>query len=687
MRLAMLKKSFAGLAVFLLLQPSGLVRAQDRPTNHRELVNQFYISPDKEPKLSQADLIALIQLRVKYVFVLYQENRSFDSYFGTFPGAEGLYSHPAAETPGFTQELVNTDGSVTTIQPFRIGPYDQCGNSTVNGTASPTTCYAADTDDIDHSHFRMVAKMDIQSNDVPLMDKFAVTEEIKYSAGCCSSTSTTNPSLKAKQFGELSMAHEDCDTVPLLWGYADKFVLFDHIFQTMTGPSTPGNLAIIGAQSGQTQWVLHPNLAYTANGASGPGVPVVNDSAPLWGSPNDPNQPNPLVPINPTDFGTPSTTPIPSICSNDFSVVTQCNLTFATLPLTLAGRQLKELTESDRDPGSDLADVKDDVGFITGLGQYSVPFGWYEEGYDKEVTDPNEGGVDADGTHASYITHHNGPQYFGYVSNNPSMVKQLHGLGDFFNAVENRTLPKQGGVFFVKGGYENLFNLKPGDPDTTVQANFPGDDDHPGYSDGQISEAMVAQAINAIAASPYWYQCAIIITWDDSEGDYDHVQPPIRSFGPDGTAITNGPRVPLLLISPYARTHYVSQSQGSQSSVVKFIDAVFNLPPLALLPDEYGARQLGQQKYGQTDLGPEDALTPGITDLLDAFSPSRLMRRADALPPYYVTYSEALIDTLPSSWGFGGCNYLGITTTDRQLGITNVVPSDFNPRPSTNANK
>src|ERR1035438_9760656 len=133
---------------------------------------------------------------------------------------------------------------------------------------------------------------------------------------------------------------------------------------------------------------------------------------------------------------------------------------------------------------------------------------------------------------------------------------------------------KQGGVFFVKGGYQNIFGFKPADPDTTVQANFIGDDDHPAYSDAQISEAMVTEAINKIAASPYWSQSAIIITWDDSEGDYDHVPPPLRTYGPDNSLISNGPRVPFLLISPYARTHYVAHAQGSQSSVVKFIDTV-----------------------------------------------------------------------------------------------------------------
>ena len=588
----MLQKFSVGLLVLVLLQPSGLLLAQNGPGNHRELVNKYYVSPDREPKMSQEALIELLRKKVKYVFVLYQENRSFDSYFGTFPGAEGLFSHPANQTPGFTQGLLNTDGTTTTIQPFRIGPSEACpmSTATVGGVTSAAPCYAADTDDIDHSHVRIVAKMDVQNN-VAQMDQFALVEQAKYIP--------SGKLLKAKQFGELAMAYEDCDTVPLLWDYADKFVLFDHIFQQMTGPSTPGNLAIIGAQTGQTQWALHRDEAYTGTGGSTKGVPVTNDLDPFWGSALDPTAPPDRMPVANNGKGTANP---------------QINLTFATLPLTLAGGSLQDVVQSDEDPAGDLADVQDDIPFISKLKNAAVPFGWYEEGYDKEPTDA--GPVDANGTHASYITHHNGPQYFGYVSNNSQMRMQLHGLGDFFTAVENSTLPKQGGVFFVKGGFQNLFNLKPVDPDANVQLNFLGDDDHPAYSDAQISEAMVAEGINKIAASPYWSQSAIIITWDDSEGDYDHVPLPIRTFGPDNSQISNGPRVPFLLISPYARTHYISQAQGSHSSVVKFIDTLFNLPPLALLPDELRGRELGKQEFGQDDLGPEDALTEGIRTCL-----------------------------------------------------------------------
>jgi phospholipase C len=650
MRSKLFQKTATMLATLLIWQPTGFVFAQ-QDSDHR---GGFDDRDHGDRDHDRDEVIRLLRQRVKYVFVFYQENRSFDSYFGTFPGAEGLFSHPAAETPGFTQELVNTDGSTTTIQPFRIGPKDNCPDSTVNGSATPN-CYAADTDDIDHSHPRTVAKMDIQAGTAQ-MDKFAVTEELKYSP-------TGNPSIKAKQFGELAMAYEDCDTVPILWGYAHKFVLFDHIFETMTGPSTPGNLSIFGAQSGQTQWALHPNEAFPDNGSAKPGVPVLNDDNPIWGTKFQPNQP-PLVPVNPGDTTNAQTA--------------QLNMTFATLPLTLAGRNLGNLIKADRDPANDLADVKHDVAFIADLHQAAVPFGWYEEGYDQEVTD--NGGP---ATHSSYITHHNGPQYFGYIANNTEMVEQLHGLGDFFSAVENRTLPKEGGVFYVKGGTKNLFKLKPSDPDTQVQGAFLGDDDHPGYSDAQISGAMVAEAINKIADSPYWSQSAIIITWDDSEGDYDHVRPPIRTFGPDGSLITNGPRVPFLLISPYARTHYVAHADGTHSSVVKFVDVLFNLPPLALLPDELHGRELGEQEFHQQGIGPEDALTPGITDLVEAFSPERLRGDEKPLSPDYVRVPEKLITNLPQVSGYG-CKDLGIVPTDKALGITNHIPSDFNPRPSTN---
>ena len=102
-----------------------------------------------------------------------------------------------------------------------------------------------------------------------------------------------------------------------------------------------------------------------------------------------------------------------------------------------------------------------------------------------------------------------------------------------------------GGVFYIRGGYKNINRLDPADPNpsyavppasppptasTIARQPSQGDDDHPSYSDRQISEAMDAEVINAIAANPeLWSQSAIVITYDESDGFYDHVPPRILS--------------------------------------------------------------------------------------------------------------------------------------------------------------
>lgn len=585
----------------------------------------------------------LVRQKIKYVFVIYQENRSFDSYFGTFPGAEGLFSRVPARVAGFEQPILNVDGSTALIAPFRIGPAQ----------------YAADTDDVDHSHGSIVAKMDFVDGSAR-MDRFALTEERRFSP-------TGNPSLQAKQFGELTMAYEDCDTVPFLWLYASRFTLFDGIQQLMTGPSTPGNLSIIAAQTGITQRILHPDeAAGGATGETGPGVPVLNDSDPFWGSPSDPTASG-KMPVNPHDFP---------------GYGTQRNLTFATLPLTLTGGELAQTVKSDRDPDGDLRDVRADIDAISRPAKAAVPWGWYEEGYDREPSNPDDGPVTADGTHAGYVTHHNGPQYFGYVANNPKLTAHLHGLDDFRRAIERRALPAAGGVFYLKGGYQNLLGLKPADPDTAVQTRFVGDDDHPAYSDAQISEAMVADLINRIARSPYWKQSAIVLTWDDSEGSYDHVVPRLRHQIPGEASQSDGPRVPLIVISPFSKAHAIVHDPGDHASVVKFVDIVFGLPALQELPDEKRAADLARSLFGEGDFGPVDA-DPRISDLLAAFDRDRLTGARAPIPAARATIPDAIVASLPQQTGFG-CASIGVVPTDAQMHIQNRIPADFNPRPKTN---
>ena len=201
----------------------------------------------------------------------------------------------------------------------------------------------------------------------------------------------------------------------------------------------------------------------------------------------------------------------------------------------MMGGWIDWFTEQDRNPGFDLADVKKDIPFIAALGGQPVPWRWYQNGYDHEPTDA--AGV---ASHIGYVSHHNGAQYFGYVSNNPVEQTNLRGEGDFFADIANGALPTTGGVFYIRGGYYNL--NYPRQTAVIQNPNYPnpkglteaerdaitrtksGDDDHPSYSDSQLTEAMAARVINAVAANKeLWEKSAIIITYDESDGLYDHV--------------------------------------------------------------------------------------------------------------------------------------------------------------------
>ena len=615
------------------------------------------------PALTHAAKVALLQKRVKYVFVLFQENRAFDFHLGTFPGANGLFSQPAAQTPGFTQQIVNSDGSAGSISPFLI-PQTV---TDVNGNTVPL--YPADTDSVDHSHTGIDNSLDVQ-NGVARNDRYALDEEGLTTLGGQIVSTTTKlpptspPTEQRKQYGELAMSHIDCDTVPFLWEYADRFALFDNFHQTVIGPSTPNAIAMIAGQSGATQWALHPsegsnNTASPVVAATG-GLPVVADPGPYPGSNYDTSPFKP--PYGPHDVN-PAT---PTL-----------NQTYATLPLSFMGSAIGAIVSHDENPALDLADVQQDIATIASKNPMTVPWGWYQQGYDHEPTDGSGAA-----THADYITHHNGPQYFGYIGDNRGEARHLHGLGDFFSDISAHSLAKQGGVFYVRGGYGNLDGLKPLDPNPTVQANTAGDDDHPGYSDAQISEGLLADEVNAIAASPYWKDSAIIITYDETDGLYDHTLPKLRSLDPEGNPLDGGPRIPAIVISPYSRAHSIVHAYGEHSSVIKFIDELFNLVPLADLPDEVRGRKLGKSEFGQSDLGPADAHVPYISDMTDAFDDSRLLGNAPRLPAEYATIPASAM-TLPQ-YGGHGCTALNIVRTDYVGGkLIDPAPTDFNPRPGT----
>jgi phospholipase C len=654
--------------------------------------------------------LALLRSKIKYVFILFQENRSFDHYFGTYPGANGLFSTYAGapaddrqaqagkSQSSFHSRYQKTDGTYGTLSPFLIPRSIKAHDD------RSVALYPEDLHSVAHSHTAYLAAMhaDGATRSITKNDGYALAQQgLRYAGDATSDDGivnaagvapTANPLLRDVQEAEVAMSHVDCDTVPLLWQLADRFTLFDNFHQTAIGPSTPNAIAMIAGQVGDTQWVRHPGEADTAKFS----MPVLNDLNPYPGSAADPGG----LPEGPDaakfDAGQNVLLAKPT---------RQASLTFASLPLSFAGGDIRAAVSHDRHPQANLADVLRDIGVIAASDR-AVPWGWYQMGYDAEPIDGQA--VTEDGRdvfahappHAAYITHHNGPQYFGYIGDNPAMTAHLHGLAAFFDDVAHHALPQAGGVFTVRGGYFNNDGLLPVDPNPVVRATMPGNDDHPGYSDAQISEALVADEVAAIAASSYWPQSAIIVTYDETDGLYDHVPETIRSFGPDGQPETGGPRVPAILISPYAASHVVSHVYSEHSTVIKFIDALFGLVPLADLPDEAQARADGSRsrqfdgpRGPQNDLGPADGRNAPqsgpLGDLAEAFDNDRLLGKRPTLPADFATISPAVAHSLPQ-YGGHGCESLKITPTDypdgyRAGAAIDPPPQDFNPRPIQSA--
>jgi phospholipase C len=526
--------------------------------------------------------IANLRKHIKHVFVIYQENRSFDSYFGTFPGADNLAT-AQARAHGFRQ-------------------WDAIGKTWIK----PFPLRAADTSDADHSREALLAKVDHGK-----MDDYVGYEETNLVG-----VKLASPQF-ARQVGILTMAHEDCHTVPFLWMYAHHFTLYDHIFQAMYGPSTPGNIDLIAAQTGQTQAARHPSEAFKSSFATG--EPVVNDYNPAFGPyafPYQAKEPH------------------------------QLDQTYATLMLTLKGRKAKEAKVDDDD-------IKKDVSELVKLNHQSIPWAWYQEGFGNGEGD----------NHPAYVTHHNAPQYFGYIRKNPKMWAGEHDLLDFFTVMKDRKLPAKS-VVFIKGGMHNPFGWKPADP---AASQILGDDDHPGYSDSQLSESLVAKVIDTVARSPYWNSSVIIITWDDSEGFYDHVPPPTFEQCPDKQPCGDGPRIPLLLISPYSKTHAIVSNPGDTTSFAHFLDVLYNLPALSSLPDE--------KPYMPE--GPRDA-NPRITNLLGGFSAARLAGTESLIPASQAIIPDKVVNTFPPPMT---CKQTGVMPVAVPGGWTAPPPYFKNPLP------
>jgi len=498
------------------------------------------------------------QAAIKHVVVIFGENISFDHYFGTYPNAENL--------PG-EHAFTAATGTPTNISNYISNPSLLTQNpnlNAVNGVitagvviSSPSNPFRLDpaqagTGDQDHNYGPEQVAFD-----GGLMDKFPLSvgaPDSSYNTPTINLAEATNAPAIANT-NALTMGYYDGNTVTGMWNYAQHYSLNDHSFGTTFGASTQGAINLISGQTNGVTVVLAGAASGTvADGGTPAGLTLIGDEDPAYD---------------------------------------QCSSTTATVQMT--GKNIGNL-----------------------LNTANISWGFFEGGFNLTLTNTSGNGVVASGSgclpneatgsratgavyipgnplKADYIPHHQPFQYYASTAN-PMHVRPAStaaiGTDTYTGTGMNTTIANH--------QYDVLdFNaaLAAGNLPAVSFLKAPGyEDGHAGYSDPLDEQAFVVSEINAIEASQFWANTAIIIAYDDSDGWYDHLNMLINgsttsadasfcNVAPTLVGVTSttpvqgrcgyGPRLPLLVISPWARANYIDNTVTDQSSITRFIEDVF----------------------------------------------------------------------------------------------------------------
>jgi phospholipase C len=478
---------------------------------------------------------------IKHVVVIFQENVSFDHYFGTYPNAANLPGEPS-----FTAAT----GTPTNIANYTTTPALLTDNPNTNiangaGASNPYRLARsqAATADQDHAYGPEQSAFDAGK-----MDLFPLSVGVPDSGTLATTTGASTISTS----NALNMAYYDGNTVTALWNYAQHYAMNDHSFSSTFGASTQGAINLI---SGQTNGV-----AFNTTGAASGTVADGQGGLTLIGDED----------------------PTGDICSS-----TSANVSMSTVATSAAS--------VNKNIGDLLNNANVSWGFFEGGFNLSATNKNGTTGCARSTTAvaPSNFPPKAD-----YIPHHQPFQYYTSTANpthipaaspaaigtetGPTTANHQYDITDFNAALAAGNLPA---VSFLKApGFQ---------------------DGHAGYSDPLDEQTFIVNEINSIQASPFWSSTAIIIAYDDSDGWYDHLNSVINGSATtadslNGTGIClsttaaaaalpgpasngkpvqgrcgYGPRQPLLVISPWANTNYIDNTVTDQASILRFIEDTF----------------------------------------------------------------------------------------------------------------
>lgn len=474
--------------------------------------------------------------QIKTIVVIYAENRSFDNLYGLFPGAEGIAS--ALKHPESYQQL-DRDGvtplshlpqvwnqsagdhrwdfvGVLPNRPFLINAA-QPGGLPGNGPEQKSP-------DLVHRFYQNQMQIAGGSN-----QGFAAWSDA----------------------GGLSMGYYDGSHMAL-WKIAQQYTLADHFFFGAFGGSFLNHQWLICACSPPWQGEKAPAK----------GVSVLRDQTfALATRPESPG--NALEGL--AKFASDGSL-TPKLEDGHYYAINTIQPSYQPsgippMPGASAEQRLLANAEGAQAP---LPAVDQSVKTIGDtLSAAGVEWKWYSGGWNLALKDgTQEAGAkrqaiyNAAADSINFQPHH---QPFNYYARfNPMTEKgkeeRAHHLKDYEDLLVDLNAGKLPPVVFYK-----------------PQGNF---NQHPGYTDVMAGDAHVAALIEKLQASPQWGQMLIIVTYDENGGFWDHVAPPKGDrWGP-------GNRVPALIISPYAKRHFVDHQNYDTTSILKLITRRFNLEPL-----------------------------------------------------------------------------------------------------------
>lgn len=450
---------------------------------------------------------------IKHVVVIFQENVSFDHYFGTYPVAANDRGEPSFYARPFTPNVNGYDRRLLTKNPNAKNADN--GDAAIN----PFRLTRAQAATADQDHGYTSEQRAFHGGKMDLFPKYTGHGEAL-------------PGGDAQEEGQGQvMGYYDGNTVTAFWNYAQHFAMSDNSYGTVFGPSTPGAINLISGQTAGVVDTLNGTGAETDDGHGG------------------------LTMIGDPD-------PIGDVCASP-----------TANQVTMGGKNIGDL-----------------------LNDRNVTWGWFQGGFDVSRTNPDGSTGCArrtlskvtNATSNDYSPHHEPFQYYPSTANpthaRPTSVGMIgktdqanhqYDIEDFYDALDAGNLPA---VSFLKASAYQ--------------------DGHAGYSDPIDEQAFIVKVINALQQSGEWNDTAVVIAYDDSDGWYDHQDPPhvhastgtTDALDGEGTCKGRttlpgidgktpamgrcgfGPRLPLLVVSPWARDNFVDHGVTDQSSITRFIE-------------------------------------------------------------------------------------------------------------------